>query len=429
MNITERVALQARRARQASRGLAHAGSMLKEKVLRSIADALIAEAQTQGDERADAPRSVLAANARDMERARERGMNKAFLDRLALDPKRLLEMASSLGAVAGLPDPVGETVRVWNRPNGLSIGLVRVPLGVVGIIYEARPNVTVEAAALCLKSGNACILKGGSDGLETNRALVELMSRIGLAHGLPEGFMEFIDSPDRAAVSALLQQDESVDVIIPRGGEALIRAVVAESRIPVIRQYKGICHTYVDDGADLEMATRIAVNAKVSRPATCNAMETLLVHESVAGEFLPKVARELTERGVEMRGCPRCRAHWPGMKEATDSDYATEYLDLILSVKVVSNLDEALEHIARFGTNHSEAIVTRDLDRADRFQSEVDAACVYVNASTRFTDGYQFGFGAEVGISTGKLHSRGPMGLEDLTTKKYVIRGHGQIRE
>jgi glutamate-5-semialdehyde dehydrogenase len=372
---------------------------------------------------------VLAANARDCERARARGATPAFVDRLALDPSRLAQMAASAEAVAALPDPVGEVVRTWRRPNGLEIASVRVPLGVVGIIYESRPNVTIEVATLCLKSGNACVLKGGSDGLDSNRELVALIARACRELGLPDGAVELIDSADRQAVTAMLAQEDSIDVIVPRGGEALIRAVVAESRIPVIRQYKGICHTFVDEGADLDMALAIAVNAKVSRPATCNAMETLLVHEAVAPAFLPVVARELERRGVELRGCPRSRAVWPSMREATEADYATEYLDLILSVRVVPGLDEALAHIARYGTQHSEAIVTRDLARARRFHAEVDAACVYVNASTRFTDGYQFGFGAEVGISTGKLHSRGPMGLEDLTTRKYVIWGSGQVRE
>jgi glutamate-5-semialdehyde dehydrogenase len=423
MSIEMQIVAQARRAREASRRLGRMLSVPRDAVLTGVAAALNAQA----DDPDHSP--ILSANAKDYARAKEGGANAAFLDRLALNPARMREMATSLLHVAALPDPIGQIERTWRRPNGLEIGQARVPLGVVGIIYEARPNVTVEAWSLCLKSGNACILKGGSDGIDTNRALVEVIVREGCARGLPEGFVEFIDSVDRTAVNVLLQQDQYVDLVVPRGGESLIRAVVAHSKIPVVRQYKGVCHTYVDDGADLEMACRIAVNAKVSRPATCNAMETLLVHRTVAPAFLPQVARELRAKGVELRGCATCRELVPDMREATDADWAEEYLDLILAVRVVNDLDDALDHIARYGTLHSESIITRDVDRARRFQREVDAACVYVNASTRFTDGFQFGFGAEVGISTGKIHSRGPMGLEDLTTKKYLVWGDGQTRE
>jgi glutamate-5-semialdehyde dehydrogenase len=445
--IEEVVAEQAQRARAAARRLSSTSRATKDAVLARVAKLLrrqADEAETPIDPNRPratppppsmqtpyypAPVPILVANARDMAAAEARGVTPAFLDRLKLTPARLRGMADAVDAVQALPDPVGEVIRGWRRPNGLDIAMRRVPLGVVGIIYEARPNVTVEVTALCLKSGNACVLKGGSDGIETNRALVALIKSSGEAQGLPTSFVEFIDSTDRRAVTAMLAQQDVIDVIIPRGGESLIRAVVNESRIPVIRQYKGVCHTYVDESADLEMAHRIAVNAKCSRPAVCNAMETLLIHESVAPQFLPALAADLAARRVELRGCPRSRELVHEMKEATDHDWAEEYLDLILAVRVVSSLDEAMEHIAKYGTMHSEAIVTRDQDRARRFQEEVDAAAVYVNASTRFTDGFEFGFGAEVGISTGKLHSRGPMVLEDLTTRKFVISGTGQIRE
>ena len=419
--VAQAVVAQARKARAAGRKLGTMSRTAKDGALTQLATLLRAEA-------ANPESRVLAANARDMTAAEKRGQNRAFLDRLRLDAARLRDMADSCDAVALLPDPVGEVTRAWRRPNGLEIAVRRVPLGVVGIIYEARPNVTIEVASLCLKSGNACVLKGGSDGLESNRALVALLHAAGAAHGLPAGFAEFVDSADRAAVTALLHQEAYIDVIVPRGGESLIRAVVEESRIPVIRQYKGVCHTFVDETADLEMARRIAVNAKVSKPSACNAMETLLVHRAIAAAFLPAVAADLTAQGVELRGCARTLALVPTARPASPEDWDTEHLDLILGVHVVDDLDAALEHIALHGTLHSEAIVTRDVQRARRFQEEVDAAAVYVNASTRFTDGFQFGFGAEVGISTGKLHSRGPMGLEDLTTRKYVVWGDGQTR-
>lgn len=422
MSIADRVVAQARQARAAGRKLGTMGRTAKDGALTRLAQLLRAEA--------DNPESpVLTANAKDMAQARERGQTAAFLDRLRLDPARLRDMAESCDAVAMLPDPVGEVTRAWRRPNGLEIAIRRVPLGVVGIIYEARPNVTIEVASLCLKSGNACVLKGGSDGLESNRVLVRLLQEAGREHGLPPGFAEFIDSADRAAVTAMLKQEDFIDVIVPRGGESLIRAVVEESRIPVIRQYKGVCHTFVDETADLEMARKVAVNAKVSKPSACNAMETLLVHEKVAEAYLPALAKDLAAKCVELRGCDRTRALLPAAKPASDADWDTEHLDLILGVKIVDDLDAALAHIAAHGTLHSEAILTNDVAHARRFHEEVDAAAVYVNASTRFTDGFQFGFGAEVGISTGKLHSRGPMGLEDLTTRKYVIWGEGQTRD
>lgn len=408
---------QCRRARAASRVLASSGAIARDGALRDLASRL------RGSSTA-----LFEASADDVRAARAQGQSKAFLDRLALTPEGIAQMAASLEAVAALEDPIGAVERMWTRPNGLRIGLMRVPLGVVAIVYEARPNVTTEAASLCLKAGNACLLKGGSDARRSNRALVGLVADACRAAGLPADSAVLVEPPTREAVRVLLRQEDLVDLVIPRGGEGLVRTVVAESRIPVVRQYKGVCHTYVDEGADLEMARRICVNAKVQRPATCNAMESMLVHRDVARQFLGPVACELEAAGVELRGCPRSREIVPSMRPATDEDWSTEYLDLILSVRVVDGLDDALAHIATYGTQHSEAIVTRDLARADRFLREVDAACVYVNASTRFTDGYQFGLGAEVGIATGKLHSRGPMGLRDLTTHKYVILGTGQVR-
>jgi glutamate-5-semialdehyde dehydrogenase len=337
-------------------------------------------------------------------------------------------MAQGLDEVAALPDPVGETIARWRRPNGLEIAQVRVPLGVVGVIYESRPNVTADAAGLCLKSGNAVILKGGSEAFATNRAIAACLAEASAAAGLPAAAVQLIPTTDRRAVTALLAQRELVDVIVPRGGTSLIQAITESSSIPVIQHYAGICHVYVDSAADLAMAERIAVNAKVQRPGVCNAMETLLVHAAVADRFLPQVATPMLAAGVELRGCPRTRAVLPDIAVASEADWRTEYLDLILSVKVVESLEAAIDFITTYGTGHSDAIVTDSVAHAQRFTAGIDSAAVYVNASTRFTDGYEFGFGAEVGISTNRLHARGPMGLRELTTYKYVIHGSGQIR-
>jgi len=371
---------------------------------------------------------ILEANAADLEAARAKKIKKSFLDRLMLDEGRIHSMAEGLRQTAALPDPVGEGEWETVRPNGIEIRRVKVPIGVIGIVYEARPNVTADAAALCMKSGNAVLLRGGSEALRSNRVISSLLAKAAYDAGIPEGALQFIDSDDREAVGEMMKLKGLLDVIIPRGGAGLIQRIVRESQVPVIETGAGICHTYVDEGADLDMAVRIAVNAKTSRPSVCNAMETLLVHEKEAKEFLPKVAAELRERKVELRGCERTRGVLSDIEAATEDDWSTEYDDLILSIRVVRDIDEAIEHINRYNTGHSETIVTRDIQRAHRFQREVDAAAVYVNASTRFTDGFEFGFGAEIGISTQKLHARGPMGLNELTSTKYLIYGEGQVR-
>jgi len=372
---------------------------------------------------------ILEANRQDVAAATHAGLTPALIDRLTLTAARAEAIAQGLDAIVGLPDPVGETIARWRRPNGLDICQVRVPLGVVGVIYESRPNVTADAAGLCLKAGNAVILKGGSEAFNTNRLLAQLLAEAAAAAGLPAAAVQLVPTTDRQAVATLLNQSEYIDVIVPRGGTDLIRAITESSRIPVVQHYAGICHTYVDADADLQMAQRICFNAKVQRPGVCNAMENLLVHERVAPAFLPTVAAAYQSAGVELRGCPRTRAILPEVGMASEEDWRTEYLDLILSIKVVGSLDEAIEFIHTYGTGHSDAIVTDSYGSAQRFLAEVDSAAVYVNASTRFTDGYEFGFGAEVGISTNRLHARGPMGLRELTTYKYVIQGNGQIRE
>jgi glutamate-5-semialdehyde dehydrogenase len=408
----------ARDARAAARSLALASTGQKHAALRAMAAGL-----------RKAQRAILAANRRDVEQARAAGLSPAVIERLALNEQRLGEMVASIEAVVQLPDPVGEVVRTWRRPNGLEIRKVRVPLGVIGIIYESRPNVTSDCASLCLKSGNAAILRGGAEAFHSNRAIGAVLREAVDASGLPPGAVGTLPTADRAGVDIMLQLDAYIDVIIPRGGEALIRKIAEHSRIPVIKHAKGVCHVYVDDAADLAMARRIALNAKCQRPATCNAMETLLVHERVAKAFLPPMVRQLQEAGVEVRGDRKTRALVPGVKAATEEDWVTEYLDLILSIRVVRSLEEAIDHISRYGSAHSDAIVTDDRAHAERFVQAVDSAAVYVNASTRFTDGFQFGLGAEIGISTDRLHARGPMGLEELTTYKYVVHGSGQLRE
>jgi len=418
MDIRAYVTEKATRARAAARRLATVSSTLKNAALLKMADALAAQTP-----------ALLSANAKDLAEAERRGLSKTMIDRLTMNAKRIGEMAAGLRDVAALPDPVGETVKMVRRPNGMQVGRVRVPIGVIGIVYESRPNVTADAASLCLKAGNAVVLRGGSEAVHSNAAIVQILSETGTEVGLPEGSIGFLDHPDRQAVMEMLKLDALIDLIIPRGGEALMKTVTEHSRIPVIKHDKGLCHTYVDEGADLSMARAICFNAKVQRPGTCNAMETLLVHESVASAFLPGMVRSFQEAGVEVRGCTRTRAIVSGIKEASEEDWTTEYLDLILSVRVVENIDEAMEHIARYGSQHSEAIVTRDYGRARRFLNEVDACAVFVNASPRLNDGYQFGLGAEIGISTSRIHARGPMGLEELTTTKYIVLGEGQLRE
>ncbi len=417
MTLREELRRLGRAAKAASGRLATLSTDVKNRALEAMAKAL--EAQCG---------ALLAANAQDLAAARRRGISGALLDRLTLNADRVREMAQGLRVVAGVPDPVGETIKTWRRPNGLLIGKRRVPIGVIGIIYEARPNVTSDCIGLCLKAGNSVILRGGSEAIRSNRAIFSVLNRAAVRAGVPEGAMQIVGRTERAAVTMLLGMTEYLDLVIPRGGEALIREVVRSSKVPVIKQFKGVCHVFVDRAADLRKAEEIVVNAKVQRPGVCNAMETLLVHRDVAKRFLPTVAGRLRQAGVELRGCPATRALVKGAKPATEQDWKTEYLDLILSVRVVPDLDAAVEHIGRYGTMHSEAIVTEDDDAATAFTARVDAACVYVNASTRFTDGGQFGMGAEIGISTDRLHARGPMGLEELTTYKYVIFGSGQVR-
>ena len=406
-----------RLARQASIVLARLSTEVKNKALVAMADALV-ENQTL----------IIRENERDLGKARELGLSLAMIDRLTLNEAAIGGIARGLAEVAALPDPVGKVTSMWKRPNGLVVGRMRIPLGVIGIIYESRPNVTADAAALCLKSGNAIILRGGSEAIHSNLVIVRVLQGVLRDLSLPETAIQIVPITDREAVYEMLQLEESIDVIIPRGGEDLIRAVVRDSRIPVIKHYKGVCHVFVDEGADLDMAVRICVNAKTQRPGVCNAMETLLVHEAVAGEFLPVVAGPFRKAGVVLRGCERTRAILPDVETATEEDWYREYLDLILAVRVVRDLDEAIAHIGQYGSLHTEAIVTESYERAQRFLAEVNSSVVLVNASTRFSDGFELGLGAEIGISTTKLHAFGPMGLEELTTTKFIIYGNGQVR-
>ncbi len=405
------------KAKAASRELCLMNAEKKNRALEEMALALSARRD-----------DILAANHEDLDAGREAGLSDALMDRLTLTEKRIEDMAQGLREVAALTDPVGEVIDGWRLANGLEIRRVRVPLGVVGIIYEARPNVTVDAAGLCVKSGNAVILRGSSSAIRSNLVLTEVIAQAGEGAGLPAGSIQLIPLTDRESAKELMRMRDYVDVLIPRGGVGLIRTVVEESTVPVIETGAGNCHTYIDASADLEMAERIVINAKTQRPGVCNAMETMLVHEAVAEEFLPRAAAALRERGVVLRGCERARSILPGIEAATEQDWYEEYLDLILAVKVVTSLREAIDHINTYGSRHSEAIVTRDLEAARRFTAEVDSADVYVNASTRFTDGGQFGLGAEIGISTQKLHARGPMSLRELTSSKFVIYGEGQVR-
>lgn len=408
----------ARVARTASHVLAGATGERKNAALRAMADGLLESCQR-----------ILLANAADVATAKSEAHPPAFVDRLSLTVPRLEAMARGLRQIAELPDPVGEITGMWRRPNGLTVGHMRVPLGVIGIIYESRPNVTADTAGLCLKSGNAVILRGGREALRTNQAIASVLAASVVSSGLPEASLAVVPTPDRSVVKEMLGLQGLIDLIIPRGGEELIRTVREGSRIPVIAHDKGLCHTYVDAGADLGMAAEIAFNAKVERPGVCNAMETLLVHAEVAPAFLSGLVARLGRAGVQVRGCPKTQALVSGVRPATEEDWDTEYLDLILSIRVVDSFEEALHHIARHGSGLAEAIVTADHGRAMRFLREVDAGAVFVNASTRFTDGYEFGMGAEVGISTQKLHARGPMGLKELTCQKFIVLGEGQIRD
>ncbi|MFM8412644.1 MAG: glutamate-5-semialdehyde dehydrogenase [Alphaproteobacteria bacterium] len=370
--------------------------------------------------------ALLEANRRDLDSARDAA--PAFRDRLTLTPERVESMAAGVDVVAGLPDPVGETVATFRRPNGLEISQVRVPLGVIGVVYESRPNVTADAAALCLKAGNAVILRGGSEAIATNAAIADLAGPALVAAGLPAAAIQLVRTTDRAVVTRMLGAQDAIDVIIPRGGPSLLHAIHEDARVPVIQHFEGVCHVFVDRAADPAQALSIALNAKTSRPGVCNAMETLLVHRDVAAAFVPKMAAAMRERGVELRGCPATLTLLPDAKPATDADWDAEYLDLVLAVRVVDDLDAALAHVARHSTGLADAIVTEDRAAARRFAREVDSAAVFVNASTRFTDGSEFGFGAEIGISTNRLHARGPLGVRELTTTKYVVQGDGQVR-
>lgn len=405
------------KARQAARQLAVLSTTVKNKVLLAMADALEKRRH-----------DILEANAIDIEQGRQKKLSGALIDRLMLTEVRISAMAEGLRQLAELPDPIGQTLGGAVRPNGLDIRQIRVPLGVVGMIYEARPNVTVDAAGLCLKSGNAVILRGGSEAIASNLIIARVIAYAAEQAGAPEHSIQLIETTDRKAVNEMLRLNEYLDVIIPRGGAGLIRTVVENATVPIIETGIGVCHTFVDESADLAMAGNIAFNAKVSRPGVCNAMETLLVHTAAAADFLPAMLERYAAAGVELRGCPETLQYHSAVKPATEEDWAAEFHDMILAVKVVDTLDAALEHIFCYGTKHSEAIVTTNLTNAQRFQREVDAACVYVNASTRFSDGFEFGFGAEIGISTQKLHARGPMGLNALTSTKYLINGAGQIR-
>ena len=407
----------AQRAKAASGKLAITSAKTRNDALLAMADALVLAAP-----------EILRANAEDVRLAKERGVKASFIDRLTLDQKRIESMANGMRKVALLADPIGKSDAVFVRPNGLRIEKRRVPLGVIGIIYEARPNVTADAIALCLKSGNACVLRGGSEALLSNAAVCDALSNAAVQNGIPEGAIGLLRDTDRAAAAEMMKLNGLIDVLIPRGGQGLIQSVMQQATIPVIETGVGVCHVYIDESADLNMAANIIENAKCSRPSVCNAAETLLVHESIAAACLPEIARRLTARGVELRCDSRAKALMPGSIDATEEDWSTEYNDFILSIKVVDSLDEAINHIETYGTHHSDAIVTACYDTAERFLNEVNSAAVYVNASTRFTDGEEFGFGAEIGISTQKLHARGPMGLDELTTIKYTIRGAGQIR-
>jgi len=418
MSVETTIAEIAKSARIASREVAKCPTAKKDEVLLKIADEIINQAKY-----------IKKENKTDLSSAKKAGLSGAFIDRLTISDSTIKLMSDGLKEVAALEDPVGSISRTWIRPNGLQVSRMRIPLGVIGIIYESRPNVTVDAAGLCLKAGNAVILRGGSESFCSNQALTGIIKKALKESGLPEEAVQTVPVRDRLAVNALLSQEEYIDLIIPRGGEGLIRFVVENSRIPVLKHYKGVCHVYVDDGADLGMARKICFNSKVQRPGVCNAMETMLVHRDIAGDFLPGIAKEFSAAGVEIRGCPKTCRILPMADKATEEDWPAEFLDLVVAVRVVDDMDQAINHIAKYGSNHTESIVTSDYSRARRFLREIDSSVVFVNASTRFNDGGQLGLGAEIGISTSKLHAFGPMGLEELTTTKFIVFGDGQVRE
>jgi glutamate-5-semialdehyde dehydrogenase len=416
MDLETQILAQLKRAREASHSLALCPTERKNAALMALAKALRANAK-----------AIIDANSKDLEAAKNSGRAGAFLERLTLNDARIASMAKSVEEVAALPDPVGEVVEQWSRPNGLQIQKVRVPLGVIAIIYESRPNVTIDAGVLTFKAGSAVVLRGGKEALAANTILAKMLARTLEDTDIDPAAIQFIDTPDREAIQILKRHPEAIDLIIPRGGDSL-KDALAGSAVPLLPHFDGKCHTYVDRAADLKMAEEICFNAKVSRPSVCNAMEKLLVHREVAADFLPAMAKRLIAAGVELRGDVKTCAIVPAIKHATEADWDAEYLDLILAIKVVDSIDEAIAFIARHGSGLADAIVTQDASAAARFEREVDSATVYVNASTRFTDGFEFGFGAETGISTNRLHARGPMGLRELTTYKYVVRGTGQVR-
>ena len=404
-------------ARNASFALAIVNTITKNNALSAIADALISNAD-----------KIIEANKLDLSNAENNGMAKAMLDRLTLTKERITDIAEGVRQVAALNDPIGEVINMQKRPNGLLIGKKRVPLGVIAIIYEARPNVTADAAALCLKTSNACILRGGSEAINSNTAIMKIMQNAAYSAGIPEGTLNIIEDTSRETATRLMKMNGYVDVLIPRGGKGLIKSVVENATVPVIETAAGNCHVYVDGDADLDMARDIVINAKVQRPSVCNAAETLLIDKKIADKFVPVIFKALKEKNVEIRADKQAKNIFPDVLDVTDEDYYTEYNDYIIAVKIVDGIDEAIEHINKYNTKHSEAIVTNNYEKSQQFLNEVDAAAVYVNASTRFTDGFEFGFGAEIGISTQKMHARGPMGLEALTSVKYIIYGSGQVR-
>lgn len=416
--MKENVLAKAKEAKEASRFIAKASTDLKNKIILRMADYIKKKKN-----------ELIEANKIDVVNAEKKGLSRALIDRLTLNEKRIYEMVKGLEEVVALPDPVGEITKMWMRPNGMLVGRMRVPIGVIGVIYEARPNVTVDVTGLCLKAGNSVVLRGGSESINSNVALVKILKEALQDEGMHEGVVTYLDIPKREVVLEMIKLEGIIDLIIPRGGEGLIRTVTENSRIPVLKHYKGVCHVFVDREADLKMAEEICFNAKVQRPATCNAMETMLVDEIIVKNFLPKMLKKFEDAGVELRGCQKTKAIYPNVKDVTEEDFYKEYLDLILNVKVVKDMDEAIEHITKYGSAHSDAIVTNNYDKAMKFLREVDSSAVFVNASTRLNDGYQFGLGAEIGISTDKIHARGPMGLEELTCTKFIVFGSGQLRQ
>jgi len=418
MSVKEEVITQGKKAKEASRILANTSTDIKNRALLNIARKL-----------EESLEKIISINDKDMSAGKEAGLAKSLLNRLELNKKRINSMAKGLREVVQLEDPVGEVIGIKRRPNGLEVGCIRVPLGVIGIIYEARPNVTVDVAGLCLKTGNAVLLRGGSEAFKSNQILTKIIQETIVEEGLPGESVQLVQTTDRSAVEVMFKMNDYLDVLIPRGGAGLIQRVVKESSVPVIETGVGNCHVYVDSSADIDMALRIVYNAKTDYPAVCNAAETLLIHKDIAKSFLPLIYKKFSENNVELRGCSASRKIIPDIKKATEDDWYKEYLDYIMAVKIVNNIDDAINHIYKYGSKHSEAIVTSNYNDANKFLKEVDAAAVYVNASTRFTDGGEFGMGAEIGISTQKLHARGPMGLAELTSTKFIIRGQGQIRE